>query len=53
MAYHAAATKRVEIKERRGSAEFARLGFKNIMGGRYSTVVYGIKERERWNERIA
>ncbi|MEG3070683.1 MAG: class I SAM-dependent methyltransferase [Candidatus Syntrophopropionicum ammoniitolerans] len=51
MAYNAAA-KRVVIKERRGSTEFARLGFKNIMGGRHSTVAYGIKERERWNERI-
>lgn len=45
LAYNAAA-RRVVMKERRGSAEFARLGFENIIGGRYSPVAYGVKERQ-------
>lgn len=36
------AVKKVVLKERRGSAEFERLGFKKICGGRYSPVVYGV-----------
>lgn len=40
-----AAARRVVMKERRDSAEFARLGFKHIFGGRYSPVAYGVKER--------
>lgn len=38
------ATKRVVMKERRNSSEFARLGFKTIVGGRYAPVVYGVIE---------
>lgn len=37
--------KRVVMKERRRSEEFERLGFKEIRGGRYAPVVYGIIER--------
>lgn len=36
------AAKRVVLKERRGSAEFERLGFKTIMGGKYAPVAYGV-----------
>lgn len=36
------AKKRVVLKERRGSAEFGRLGFEKMHGGRYAPVVYGI-----------
>jgi len=39
-----AAVKKVVLKERRGSAEFERLGFKKICGGRYSPVVYGVMD---------
>jgi len=39
-----AAVKKVVLKERRGSAEFERLGFKKIYGGRYSPVVYGVMD---------
>ena len=35
---------RVVMKERRGSAEFARLGFDTIMGGKYSRIAYGVME---------
>ncbi|OQA10310.1 MAG: putative methyltransferase [Firmicutes bacterium ADurb.Bin373] len=49
MAFNAAA-RRVVMKERRGSAEFVRLGFKNVLGGRYSPVAYGVKERRRTPE---
>ena len=35
---------RVVMKERRGSAEFARLGFTHIMGGKYSRIAYGVME---------
>jgi len=38
------AVKRVVVKERRGSAEFERLGFEKICGGRYAPVVYGIMD---------
>ncbi|MEW6447253.1 MAG: class I SAM-dependent methyltransferase [Bacillota bacterium] len=38
------ARRRVVVKERRGSAEFARLGFKRISGGRYARVAYGVIE---------
>jgi hypothetical protein len=40
-----AAVKRVVMKERRGSAEFDRLGFKHIIGGRHAPVAYGVIER--------
>ncbi len=36
------ARRRVVLKERRGSPEFERLGFRQIAGGRYSPVAYGI-----------
>lgn len=36
------ARRRVVLKERKESTEFARLGFQIIPGGRYSTVDYGI-----------
>lgn len=38
------ARRRVVVKERRGSAEFARLGFKRLSGGRYARVAYGVIE---------
>jgi hypothetical protein len=40
------AAKRVVLKERRGCAEFERLGFKKICGGKYAPVVYGVLERQ-------
>ncbi|MGO0123346.1 class I SAM-dependent methyltransferase [Desulfothermobacter acidiphilus] len=36
------ARRRVVLKERRGSSEFARLGFQEIMGGKHSRVAYGV-----------
>lgn len=39
------ARSRVVVKERRGSQEFARLGFTKIGGGRHSPVAYGIWEK--------
>ena len=36
---------RVVMKERRESAEFARLGFHAIRGGKYSRIAYGVMER--------
>lgn len=39
------AARRVVMKERRGSAEFDRLGFKHIIGGRHAPVSYGVIER--------
>ena len=36
---------RVVMKERRGSGEFARLGFSKCMGGRYSRIAYGVMKR--------
>lgn len=36
------ATQRVVMKETRNSSEFARLGFRQVTGGRYSPVAYGI-----------
>ncbi|MDD4766695.1 MAG: class I SAM-dependent methyltransferase [Desulfotomaculaceae bacterium] len=45
MAFNVAA-RRVVMKERRDSDEFARLGFKHIFGGRHSPVAYGVKERQ-------
>jgi 16S rRNA G966 N2-methylase RsmD len=39
-------TKRVVMKERRWSTEFERLGFKEIRGGRYAPVVYGVIDRQ-------
>jgi hypothetical protein len=41
-----ACRRRVVIKERRWSKEFERLGFKEICGGRYAPVVYGVIERQ-------
>lgn len=41
------AAKRVVLKERRGSSEFERLGFKRIVGGNYAPVAYGVRE---WQE---
>ena len=40
-----AAARRVVMKERRGSAEFDRLGFKHIIGGRHAPIAYGVIER--------
>jgi len=37
-----AAVKKVIMKERRGSTEFERLGFRTVMGGKYAPVVYGV-----------
>lgn len=36
------AKRRVVLKEARGSAEFERLGFDRVEGGRYSEVAYGV-----------
>ncbi|WP_455143494.1 class I SAM-dependent methyltransferase [Selenomonas noxia] len=36
------ARQRVVMKERRESGEFARLGFSEIMGGKYSRIAYGV-----------
>ena len=38
------ARRRVVMKERRESAEFERLGFTHIMGGKYSRIAYGVME---------
>ncbi len=38
------ARRRVVMKEARGSGEFARLGFATIVGGKYSSVHYGVME---------
>lgn len=38
------ARRRVVIKEGRGSAEFFRLGFTTLVGGKYSSVHYGVIE---------
>lgn len=38
------ARKRVVLKERKGSPEFSRLGFRILEGGKYSNVDYGIIE---------
>ncbi|MDI3279956.1 MAG: class I SAM-dependent methyltransferase [Bacillota bacterium] len=40
------ARRRVVLKERRGSPEFARLGFVHLLGGRSSRVAYGYQEVE-------
>lgn len=40
------ARRRVVLKERRGSPEFARLGFKCLLGGQSSRVAYGYQEVE-------
>lgn len=37
---------RVVMKEKAGSAEFARLGFDKLCGGKYSRIQYGIIEKE-------
>ncbi len=44
------AVKRVVMKERRGSAEFERLGFKKVCGGKYSPVLYGVIDLQRCDE---
>lgn len=36
------AAKKVIMKERRGSTEFERLGFRTVLGGKYAPVVYGV-----------
>lgn len=36
------ARKRIVLKERKGSSEFARLGFDVLTGGRYSAIDYGV-----------
>ena len=41
------ARRRVVLKERRDSAEFARLGFIPAEGGRYSPVAFGVRKKER------
>ena len=38
------ARRRVAMKERRESAEFARLGFDTLTGGKYSRIAYGVME---------
>ncbi len=38
------AKKRVVLKEANGSGEFARLGIKTIVGGKYSSIAYGVVE---------
>lgn len=38
------ARRRVVLKETSGSGEFARLGFKSVVGGKHSSVHYGIRE---------
>ena len=38
------ARRRVVMKERRESAEFERLGFTHITGGKYSRIAYGVME---------
>ena len=38
------ARRRVVMKERRESAEFARLGFDTLTGGKYSRIAYGVME---------
>ena len=38
------ARRRVIMKERQGSREFARLGFTDLAGGKYSRVAYGVME---------
>ena len=38
------ARRRVVMKERQGSAEFERLGFDMLMGGKYSRIAYGVME---------
>ena len=38
------ARRRVVMKERQGSAEFERLGFTRITGGKYSRIAYGVME---------
>lgn len=42
------AVKRVVLKERRESNEFARLGFTRITGGKYAPVAYGVIEQQEW-----
>lgn len=39
-------TKRVVMKERRWSTEFERVGFREIQGGKYAPVVYGVIDRQ-------
>ena len=41
---HRVARLRVVMKERRESAEFERLGFTHITGGKYSRIAYGVME---------
>jgi hypothetical protein len=36
------ARRRVVVKERKGSREFARLGFERVTGGRYARVAFGV-----------
>lgn len=38
------ARRRVVMKERQGSAEFERLGFTHLTGGKYSRIAYGVME---------
>ena len=38
------ARRRVVMKERQGSKEFARLGFTHLTGGKYSRIAYGVME---------
>ena len=39
-------SRRVVMKERRWSTEFERVGFREIRGGRYAPVVYGVIDRQ-------
>lgn len=49
------ARRRVVVKERRNSPEFARLGITRISGGKHSSIAYGIlepEEAEEWRSRV-
>lgn len=41
------ARRRVVIKETRGSSEFQRLGIEKLIGGKYSSLSYGVVEAEK------
>ena len=43
------ARSRVILKEKRNSGEFARLNFTSFVGGKHSTIQYGIMEAKSWN----
>lgn len=43
------ARKRIVIKEKNASPEFARLGFNLTIGGKHSRIHYGVRELGSWN----